>query len=134
MTSFSSITTPSTLTKQQSAASTTARHQRQLAEFKDDHERHTQELDDLIRKLHGKPANGAVIKHTVSAGKIVFADLMGDKAVLKAMKTNENDTNKAYERAASQSDLPQSAVRVIQNALGDERRHRGWLEKTIAAS
>ena len=109
-------------------------HQRQLAAFKNDHDRHTRELDSVVRGLRGKPINGASIKHVVTTGKIAFADMMGDRAVLQAMKTNEDDTNKAYERAASQSDLPQSAVRVIQAALGDERRHRDWLEKTIAAS
>lgn len=50
------------------------------------------------------------------------------------MKTNEDDTNAAYERAASHSDLPEIAVPVIQAALSDERRHRDWLEKAIAAS
>jgi uncharacterized protein (TIGR02284 family) len=76
-------------------------HQRQLAAFKNDHDRHTRELDSVVRGLRGKPINGASIKHVVTAGKIAFADMMGDRAVLQAMKTNEDDTNKAYERAAS---------------------------------
>lgn len=109
-------------------------HQRQLAEFKEDHERHTRELDSVIRGLRGKPVNGAIISHVVTAGKVVLADMMGDQAVLKAMKTNMDDTNKAYERAAGRRDLPPEAVPVIQAALGDERRHREWFEKTIAAS
>lgn len=109
-------------------------HQRQITEFKENRERHTRELDHLVRELQGKPVNGAVISNVVAAGKIALADLLGDKAVLKAMRRYEEDTNKAYERAAKRRDLPQPAVQVIQNALADERRHRDWLEKAIAAS
>jgi uncharacterized protein (TIGR02284 family) len=109
-------------------------HQRQLKAFRDDHERHTQELGRVVSELGGEPATGASMKQVLTVGKVAFADIMGEKAVLQAMKTNEDDTNTAYERAASRSDLPQSAAPVIQRALGDERRHRDWIEKTIAAS
>jgi hypothetical protein len=109
-------------------------HQRQLAEFKDDHERHTRELDYVVRELRGKPVNGAIIKHVVTAGKIAFADMIGDKTVLLALKTERDDTRKAYARVAGRRDLPPSAVPVIQAALDDVLRHCEWLEKTIAAS
>ena len=109
-------------------------HQRHLAAFKEDHERHTEELDAVVRELGGKPVNRSIIKHVVTAGKIAFADLIGDKTVLQALKTEENDINKAYERMAGRRDLPPEAVPVIQAGFGDERRHRDWLEKTIATS
>ncbi len=109
-------------------------HQRQIAEFKENRERHTRELDHLVRELHGKPVNGALISNVVTPWKIALTDLLGDKAVLNAMKRYEEDTTKAYERAVKRRNLPQPAVQVIQNALADERRHRDWLEKAIAAS
>jgi hypothetical protein len=34
------------------------------------------------------------------------AGLMRDKAILQAMKTNEDDTNTAYERAVKHDDAP----------------------------
>ena len=109
-------------------------HHRQLTAFKDDHVRHTQELGRVVRELGAEPATSASMKQVLTVGKVAFADMLGDRAVLQAMKTNEDDTNTAYERAAGRSDLPQAAVPVIQSALGDERRHRDWLEKTIAIS
>ncbi len=109
-------------------------HQRQLTAFRDDHRRHTEELGRVVSEYGAEPATGASMKQVLTVGKVAFADMMGDRAVLQAMKTNEDDTNTAYERAAGRSDLPPSAVPVIQAALGDERRHRDWLEKTIATS
>ena len=108
-------------------------YQAQLAAFRDDHNRHVRKLDAVVRQLHGKPVNGSTINQVVTAGKIAFVDMIGDKLVLRALKSEEDDTNKAYERAAGRRDLPQSVVPVIQNALGDERRHRDWIKKTIAA-
>lgn len=111
-----------------------AEHQRQLTAFRDDHVRHTEELSRVVRELGGEPATGPSMKQVLTVGKVAFADMMGNRAVLQAMKTNEDDTNTAYERAAGRSDLPAAAVPVIQAALSDERRHRDWIEKTIATS
>jgi uncharacterized protein (TIGR02284 family) len=108
-------------------------HQDQLTAFKDDQDRQIRELDSVIRKLGGKPANGASLKQVVTVGKVAFADILGDNLVLEAMKSNVDDINKAYKRAAARKDLPPEAVPVIQAALEDERRHHDWFEKTIAA-
>ena len=109
-------------------------HQGELAAFRDDHDRHVRELDNVVRELGGKPVNGSAISQVVAAEKIAFADMIGDKTVLQALKTEVNGTNKAYERAAGRRDLPPEAAPVIQAAIGDKRRHRDWIEKTIAAS
>ena len=55
-----------------------------------------------------------MVTTVLTKGKVVLGGLIGDNAVLQAMKTNEDDTNTAYERA-----------------LGDERRHRDWMVETI---
>lgn len=55
-----------------------------------------------------------MVTTVLTKGKVVLGGPMGDKAVLQAMKTNEDDTNTAYERA-----------------LGDERRQRDWMVETI---
>jgi hypothetical protein len=46
------------------------------------------------------------------------------------MKTNEDDTNTAYERA-TQKDAPPEAHAVFERALEDERRHRDWIVATL---
>lgn len=109
-------------------------HQRQLTAFKDNHERHTRELDHVVRELHAKPVNGALIRSVVTAEEIAITDMMNDDAVLKSIKSNEDDARRAYERAAGRSDLPPAVVSVVHAALGDERQHRDWIEKAIAAA
>ena len=39
------------------------------------------------------------MKAILTQGKVVLADMFGDSAILKAMKTNEDDTVTAYDRA-----------------------------------
>jgi hypothetical protein len=57
--------------------------------------------------------------------------LMGDKAILMAMKTNEDDTNTAYERATKHKDMTAEMHKVLSSNLADERRHRTWIEQTL---
>ncbi len=55
---------------------------------------------------------------------------MGDAAILKAMKTNEDDTVTAYERASAHEDAIPKSKAFFEKALADERRHREWMERT----
>ena len=66
----------------------------------------------------------------LTTGKIAMADLMGHGAILKAMKTNEDDTVAAYERAARHEDAMPKSKAFFEKALGDETRHREWMEQT----
>ena len=102
-----------------------------LQEFRNDHDRHIRELEGLISELGGTPPTGAGIKSMLTQGKVAIGSLFGDKAILGAMKTNEDDTNDAYERAVDREDVPASAVPVLERGLADERRHRQWIEETI---
>ena len=52
---------------------------------------------------------------------------MGDKAILQAMRTNEADTNTAYERAVAFHGLSTEMRQVLQRGLQDERRHCEWI-------
>jgi hypothetical protein len=55
---------------------------------------------------------------------------MGDEAILQAVRTNEADTNTAYERAVKFSGLPSNTQDVLQRGLEDERRHCEWILQT----
>jgi uncharacterized protein (TIGR02284 family) len=104
-----------------------------LIEFKGDHERHTRDLAGLLREFGGQPPKGGDMKRFMTAGKVAFANMFGDRAILQAMKTNEDDTNKAYERAVGHDgELTEQARAVLRTNLDDERRHRAWIEDTIA--
>jgi len=67
----------------------------------------------------------------VTQGKVLLAGLTGDRAVLKAMKSNEDDTNQAYERAASNDVVPARLRDVLRACLADERRHRSYIEEEL---
>ena len=74
------------------------------------------------------------MKQILTQGKVVFANLLGDKAILKAMKTNEDDTNVAYERLNSHPGKLTEAIMALEQGLRDERRHRAWLINEIKES
>lgn len=103
-----------------------------LQGFQKDHERHVTELTALMRELGGTPPGGGDFKQMLTTGKVKMADFLGDKAILQAMKTNEDDTNTAYERAASHGDATPAARTLFEGNLADERRHRAWIEETVA--
>ena len=50
---------------------------------------------------------------------------------LIAMKTNEDDTNTAYENMANRKDLSPSCMKLMKTCLHDERRHREWIEEAV---
>jgi len=103
----------------------------QLQKFLADHARHTVDLSEIVIKYGYDPVKKADIKQVLTKGKVVLAGLSGESAVLGAMKSNEDDTNAAYERAASQSGLPETVRAVLTRNLSDERRHRAWLEQRL---
>ena len=107
---------------------------RQISTFLSDHDRHVLELDRLLRALGAKPPAGADRTPYLPRGKVIFGALSGDRAILIAMKTNEDDTNTAYERAVTRNDLPAHVRSVMIVNLSDERRHREWIERRIAAT
>ncbi len=60
----------------------------------------------------------------------MIAELGGDDAILKAMKMNEEVTNKSYEEMVDEP-FPVTIKLILQNGLADERRHRAWLNATL---
>lgn len=105
----------------------------QLTRFLEDHERHTRDLAELVRELGEEPQRKSDIKVVLTKGKVVIAGLGSDEHVLAAMKSNEDDTNTAYERAVRNPGLSDRILAVLQTNLSDERRHREWIELRIQA-
>lgn len=103
----------------------------QLQSFCNDHERHTKNLRPFVQELGGKVPTGGDAKSLLTTGKVAMGALMGDKAILMAMKTNEDDTNTAYERAVGHKGLTVEMRKVLSSNLSDERRHRTWIEQTM---
>lgn len=100
----------------------------QIAEFKQDHLQHVAVLTEIALELGIEaPAEGDM-KQILTTGKIAIADLLGDAAILKAMKTNEDDTVTAYERASRHEDAIPKSKAFFLKAHEDELRHRSWMD------
>lgn len=104
-----------------------------LTEFKADHTRHIHEVGKLIQDLGERPPQSGDMKSVLTKGKVVMAGLSGDQAILKAMQSNEEDTNTAYERASGRSDLTAEVQALLDKNLDDERRHKAWIEEYLNA-
>jgi hypothetical protein len=62
---------------------------------------HITELGDILSSMGRTPPKEGDMKALLTKGKVVIAGLMGDEAILQAMRTNEADTNTAYERSVN---------------------------------
>ncbi len=102
-----------------------------LAEFMADHQQHTQNLGAHLRELGHEPPTEGDMMSLLTKGKVLIAGLIGDKTILQAMKSNEDDTNGAYERAVAQGDTSADVRATLEQNLADERRHREWIEQRI---
>jgi hypothetical protein len=67
----------------------------------------------------------------LTKGKVVIAGLMGDRAILEAMRSNEDDTVTAYDRAAKFHDAPPNATKVLERGRQDEHHHCSWILSTL---
>jgi hypothetical protein len=73
-------------------------------------------------------------KALLTSGKVVLANLFGDKAILEAMRTNEDDTNTAYGRAVEHPEATAEIRQVLEQNLADERRHCSWILNALGQS
>lgn len=105
-------------------------YKKKLSEFLGDHERHITELSKVVRSEGGNPEGEGDAKKILTEGKVVLADLAGDKAILKAMKSNEEQTNSKYEKAV-ETGYADHIQAILQRGLSDERRHKAWIETTL---
>ena len=102
-----------------------------LRDFKKDHERHVEEICALLEKHMAKSPSGSSVKALLAQGKVVLAQMMGDDSILKAMLSNEIDTNTAYERLNSHAEKWKDAEELLVQGLQDERKHKAWLEMVL---
>ena len=109
-------------------------YKQQVAAFKADHDRHVRELTQLAGSLGTEAPTEGDAKQLLTTGKVALASIMGDSATLKAMRSNEEDTVTAYERAAQHQGVSPEARRIFEQALQDERRHRAWMDETSRAA
>lgn len=105
-----------------------------LESFKGDHERHIQELTAFLAKHNRQAPKGPSAKQWLTKGKVVLANLVGDETILRAMRSNEIDTNSAYEHMCARDDILDDLQDILRRGFEDEKRHKAWLENTIHQS
>lgn len=103
-----------------------------LQVYCDDHRRHTKVLSELVIALGGKPVKGPDWMRVLTVGKVQFAKLLGgDRAILIAMRINEEVTNRRYELAIALGGMDAATLQALQQNLADERRHRLWIGRRL---
>lgn len=101
-----------------------------LLHFLSDHKDHIEELSDLLKKHGQEPPTGPdKTKQWIAKGKVVLANIAGDKAILEAMYSNEIDTCNAYERMTKRVDKWDDANDILQKGWEIEQKHKKWLEE-----
>lgn len=107
-----------------------AEYKTNLAEFMGDHERHIEELSKVVRSEGGTPPDEGGALKILTKGKVVIAGLVGDEAILKAMRANEEVTNTKYEEAVG-TGYAEPIQAILRQGLADERRHKDWIAATL---
>lgn len=105
----------------------------QIEQFRQDHLQHLDVLNEMAAEVGAEAPLEGDMKQMLTTGKIALADLFGDAAILKAMRTNEEDTVAAYERASQHQDAIEKSRAFFQKAHSDELRHREWMQRTSEA-
>jgi Domain of unknown function (DUF2383) len=109
-------------------------YKQKVAEFKADHDRHVRELTQLASAVGAKAYQEGDAKQMLTTGKVAMASIMGDSAILTAMRSNEEDTVTAYERASRHAEATAEARPIFERAHADELRHREWMSNAASAA
>jgi len=107
-------------------------HADQIAGYRRDHERHVRELNELVVRLGGTPANHPHVTGPFKTALQGLGGLAGDKGLLMAFRTNELAVRTKYDSYASKAMLwPPDVKRMIDGAALDEERHYAWVADVL---
>lgn len=100
--------------------------------FKQDHQRHIDSISEFLRQCHIPPPTGPSAKSILTQGKVVLANLVSDNTILRAMRSNEIDTNTAYGRINNYDSIPEEIQGTLKRGLMDEKKHLAWIEAVLS--
>lgn len=104
-----------------------------LTRFRDDHKRHIEHLSAVIRALDAEPpAYSPDFKGFLIAGFTDIRSLLGTEGALKAMRTNEQLTNRRYAEVF-QMNLTPNIRELVGHNYHDEQVHLKYIEETLAS-
>lgn len=102
-----------------------------LETFKADYLRHLEELKELVHWMGAAPAKKSDSVQMLTKGKLAWGGLRGDKGILQAMKSNEDNTKAVYEKEIGKLRYSQDMADVLKHHLDDARRHQDWFIHTL---
>ncbi len=103
-----------------------------LEKYRGDHERHINDLSAMITKMgETPPSHSRDVKGFLIEGFTAIRSATGVEGALKAMKTNEELTNKRYAEAMGM-DMPADAKALVERNYRDEQQHRSYVEQAIS--
>ncbi|MCO4755477.1 MAG: DUF892 family protein [Bacteriovoracaceae bacterium] len=103
-----------------------------LQEYKHDHEMHLDNLEELIISKGGeRPNRKRDMKGMLLEGMTLLRSSMGDEQALKAMKQNEELTNKKYLEALQEFSSDPDCMKVLEHNYADERKHLTFIKETL---
>jgi len=103
-----------------------------------DHRRHVYDLALLVRNLGGEPASHRDLRQLLAGGAPplrpsgLTSGLSGrveERAILEAIRKNEEGCLEAYESAASQPGIPVDVRESVERNRNDERLHLAWIAR-----
>ena len=102
-----------------------------MIRFREDHERHVNQLSVTIRNFGGTPPSlSPDFKGFMIQGMTAVRSATGTEGALMAMKTNEALTNRTYARALKLG-FPADVLELLQRNFVDEQRHLHTIERWI---
>jgi rubrerythrin len=106
-------------------------YKKQFDEFKKDHEEHIKNISNFFKEIGQDYPKGAGLKKILTEGKVVLSGLVGDQAILKAMRSNELETTQSYEQINSYPNIPSNIINILKKGYEDEKKHLEWIEKEL---
>jgi rubrerythrin len=109
----------------------TKEYRKRIRRFRADHERHIDELHELIASHDGQPVDlphlptGAFKLAVQAVGRAA-----GDRGLLLAFKSNERQVRDKYMRAADERHPP-DVDDVVRRAAQDEQKHYSWVLEAL---
>jgi rubrerythrin len=112
-------------------AISSAEYRDTLAGFRGDHQRHIDQLTQLIQNHGGAPV---ALPHLPTGAFKLAVQALGtlgdDRAVLMTFKANEAQVRDKYRRHAARPHSPAVSV-ILRAAAADEERHYIWVDEAL---
>jgi uncharacterized protein (TIGR02284 family) len=102
-----------------------------ITKFRNDHQRHIEELSPEIRALGETPPEYSPdFKGYLISGFTSLRSMTGMEGALKAMQANENFTNVKYHEAIKWQLIP-PIMGIVERNFKDERLHLEYIENIL---